>query len=217
MASLIRDPVTQNYIYQSMITTLCSHKDILANGIHPKTDLFLQYMNHNFETLKKNGYKYNFVYNFLMSDFINSDVENIKHTEVISHDQMSLNFGADLYPGKTATIGSLFDSSNSRSEQFPNGITLKDYMESIIRILPPIVNACPVNIGEIQEYYPQSYIHKYEYLDLMGNMTTKTASFTAIKYTHKGIQKVILFGTGLQEFVHGRQTGGSTRRRRSRR
>lgn len=216
MASLIRDPVTQNYIYQSMITTLCSHKDILANGIHPKTDLFLQYMNHNYETLKNNGYKYNFVFNFLLSDFINSDEETIKRTEVISHDQMSLNFGVDLYHGKTATIGSLFNSLNSHSKQFPNGITLKDYMESIIRILPPIVKACPVNIGEIQEYYPQSYIHEYNYLDLMGNMTTKTASFTAIKYTHKGIQKVILFGTGLQEFVHGRKTR-RTRHRRSRR
>lgn len=187
------------------------------NGIHPKTDMFLQYMNHNYETLKRNGYKYNFVFNFLLSDFINPDVETIKSTEVISHDQMSLNFGGNLYPGKTATIGYLYDSTNSHSKQYPNGITLKDYMESIIRILPPIVKACPLNIGDIQEYYPQSYIHEYEYLDLMGNMSTKTASFNAIKYTHKGIQKVILFGTGLQEFVQGRQTGGSTRRRRSRR
>lgn len=217
MASLIRDPVTQNYIYQSIITTLCTQKDILANGIHPETDLFLQYMNHNYETLKKNGYKYNFVFNFLLSDFINADEETIKRTEVISHDQISLNFGGNLYPGKTATIGSLFDSSNSHSKQFPNGITLKDYMESLIRVLPRILRACPVNVSDIQEYYPQSYIHEDDHIDLRGNVTAKTASFTAIKYTHKGIQKVIFFGTGLHEFVRRRQTGGSTRRTCSKR
>jgi len=43
--------------------------------------------------------------------------------------------------------------------------------------------------------------YEYDYTDLLGQTTKKTASFTAIKYTNNGIQQVLFFGTGLQEFV----------------
>jgi hypothetical protein len=230
--STITQPVTQNYIYQTMISALCTQKDILANGVTPNTDLFLQLHNNNYETLRDNQYKYNFVYNFLLSDFINSNTDTIKRTEVISHDQMTLNFDANLiyFNGfqnmyrrinrafqrsyiqyfsvpiyKTATIGYLYDSpisaTNYSKQYSTTGITLRQYMQTVITELPNIVNDCPVDLNIVQEYYPQNYIYEYNYTDLLGNTTKKTASFTAIKYTNNGIQKVLFFGTGLQEFV----------------
>ena len=210
------EPVTQKYINQAMIAVLCNQEEILANGINSKTSIVMKFKNNNYNTYRQNRFKYNFMYNFLLSDFANSDSTNIKRVEVISHDEMSLNFGADLY-SNTTTIGDLLNSpiSANHSKQYPNGITLKQYLEVNVDILPKIVRACPVNIKDIQEYYPQSYFYEYQYMDLMGSVTMKTSSFTAIKYTTKGIQKVVLFGTGLQE-PRKRNTGG-TRRNQKRR
>lgn len=232
MTSTIQQPVTQNHNYQTMMSALCTQKDILANGVTPNTELFLQLHNNNYDTLSGNGYKYNFVYNFLLSDFINADTDNIKRTQVISHDQMTLNFDAKLvyFDGfqtvyrrinrafqrsynqyfqvpiyKTATIGYLYDSPSSATnyskEYSTYGITLRRYMQTVIDELPTIVNNCPVNLNIIQEYYPQNYVYEYNYTDLLGQTTKKTASFTAIRYTNNGIQQVLFFGTGLQEFV----------------
>ena len=54
----------------------------------------------------------------------------------------------------------------------------------------------------VQDYFPENYVTQYTYTDLQGNTTTKTASFTAIKYTlENGIKKVLFFGTGLQEYI----------------
>mgnify|MGYP003352639696 CR=1 FL=1 len=80
----------------------------------------------------------------------------------------------------TATVGYLYDASASAttySQQYlTNGITLKDYMQSVINALPGIVSQCPVNMQNVQEYFPENYITDYIYTDLQGNTTTKTAS-----------------------------------------
>jgi hypothetical protein len=233
MTSLISEPVTQNYIYQTLITILTSDKSILQNGVSPKTEIFLQYKNKNFDILRENGFKYCFVYNFNLNDFLNPTEDSIKNAEVISHEQMDTNFGANLsyfngyeyyikytykYLGrlagqlmrkpiyKTATVGYLYSSPFSKalySQQYgSNGITLENYMDSVIKALPGIVAECPVNMNNVQDYFPENYISDYTYTDLQGNTTTKTGTFTAIKYTlENGSQKVLFFGTGLQEFI----------------
>jgi len=40
MSSTITQPVTQNYIYQSLITILTNDKTITQNGITPNTSIF---------------------------------------------------------------------------------------------------------------------------------------------------------------------------------
>jgi hypothetical protein len=75
-------------------------------------------------------------------------------------------------------------------------------MQTVIDALPGIVERCPVNMNEVQDYFPENYLTEYTYTDLQGNTTTKTSAFTAIKYTLKnGSKKVLFFGTGLQEFI----------------
>ena len=227
--SIIQQPVTANYIYQTLITLLSKDKSILSNGVTPITDIFLQYKNNNFEVLKGNGYKYTFVYNFELNDFLNPSTESIKRAQVISHEQMTTNFGANLmyfsgyqyYTNKvvrpfkkaysqlmrkdvynTVTIDYLYNLPNVYSKQYgTNGITLKDYMQTVITALPGIVAECPVDLNKVQDYFPENYVTSYTYTDLQGNTTTKTASFTAIKYTQNGSKKVLFLGTGLQEFV----------------
>jgi len=210
--SLITQPVTLNYIVQSLITILTKEEEILKKGVTPNTGIFLKYKNKNYKILEGNGFKYFFAYNFDLKDFLDST--NIQRAEVMSHDQISLNFGANLmylygyrHQGhtripvyKTATIGSLYHAGSRHSIQHPNGITLREYMQTVIHQLPKIVQKCP-DITDAQDYYPQSYICDYTYTDLMGNETIKTATFTAIKYTCRGKKKVFFFGTGLQEFI----------------
>lgn len=231
--SIIPQPVTQNYNYQTLITILSYNKSILTNGITPKTNIFLRYKNKNYDILDGNSFKYTFVYNFDLKDFVNPSTASIKRAQVICHDQMSLNFGADLmYFSKyqyyiketyiwfkgfvrqlmrrkiynTATIGYLYglpSSTTTYSKQYgEEGITLNYYMQTVIDALPGIVERCPVNMNEVQDYFPENYVTDYTYTDLQGNTTTKTSSFTAIKYTLKnGSKKVLFFGTGLQEFI----------------
>jgi len=228
--SIIQQPVTENYIYQTLITLLTSNTSILSKGVVPATRIFLKYKNDNFDTFRGNGYKYTFVYNFGLSDFLNPSADTIKRAEVMSHDQMSLNFGANLMHSigtrrflqrdyvifnkiysqqftereqyVTSTVGYLYDLPEVYSLQYgASGITLKSYMTSVISALPGIVQQCPVDISKVQEYYPVNYVTNYTYTDLQGNTTTKTATFTAIKYTCNGVQKVLFLGTGLQEFV----------------
>jgi len=156
--------------------------------------------------------------------------DTIKRAEVISHDQMSINFGANLmhsigtrmflqknyvifnkiYSQQlaqkeffiTSTIGYLSNLPDIYSKQYGNsGITLKSYMNAVIEALPEIVQQCPVDISKVQEYYPINYVIDFPYTDLEGNATTKTATFTAIKYTCNGVQKVLFLGTGLQEVL----------------
>jgi len=233
MSSIIQQPVTQNYIYLMLISVLSSNKTILEKGVTPNTDIFLQYKNNSYEILADNGFKYNFVYNFDLNDFLNPSTDSIKRAEVISHDQMSLNFNANLsyfagyqyfirenytsFKGflrqlmrrnvyNTATVGYLYslpNSSTTYSQQYgTNGITLQYYMQTVIDQLPGIVSDCPVNMNNVQDYFPENYIRNYTYTDLQGNQTIKTASFTAIKYTlSNGVKKVLFFGTGLQEFI----------------
>jgi hypothetical protein len=231
--ALINQPVTENYIYQTLISILTSNKTILSNGVNPNTEIFLQYKNNNYDALKENGYKYTFVYNFELDDFLIPTAESIKRAEVISHDQMSINFGANLFSFNRyqnftkknyillggiyeeepirkeiyniATVGSLYNLPDMYSKQYPieeyeNGITLKTYMQTVINELPVIVDNCH-DMTNVQEYYPVNYIYEYNYTDLLGQSTKKTATFTAIKYTFNGLKKVLFLGTGLQEFV----------------
>jgi len=230
MPSTIQQQVTQNYLFQSLLTILSANKEILQNGINPNTEVFLQHENRTFEILRGNGYKYNFIYNFDWDDFLNAS-ERIRLTEVISHDQITKNFGAPLvYFGgiqelyrrvspnpfrqgfiqrmrrpiyKTATIGFLSNLPPVYSRQYSEqGITLQSYMQTVIDQLPIIISHCP-DLTNVQEHHPLSYIDNYTYTDLLGQTTVKTASFTAIKYTQNGNKKVLFFGTGLQEFVVG--------------
>ena len=186
---------------------LSSDKSILSNGVTPNTSIFLQYKNNNYDILKGNGFKYTFVYNFDLSDFLNPTADSIKRAQVISHEQMSINFNTNLtyfngyqyyiresyiaFKGifrqlmrreiyNTATVGYLYDvsaSATTYSQQYlTNGITLKDYMQSVINALPGIVSQCPVNMQNVQDYFPENYVTNYIYTDLQGNTTTKTSS-----------------------------------------
>ena len=94
--STIKQPVTENYIYQTMISNLSYDKSIICNGFGSDSDFFLRYSNGIYENLVNNGYKYVFVYNFSLDNFINANTSNITKTEVITHDQMHLNYGASL-------------------------------------------------------------------------------------------------------------------------
>ena len=46
--STIQQPVTENYIYQTMITMLSNDKSLTNNGVNFDTEFFLRYSNSNY-------------------------------------------------------------------------------------------------------------------------------------------------------------------------
>ena len=109
----------------------------------------------------------------------------------------------DIYttvtPGYLDTIPS---SATTYSQQYGiTGASLKTYMDTVIYQLPGLVKKCPLDMNNVQDYKPVSYIADYDYVDLLGQTTIKTASFTAMNYRVNGSRRVLFFGTGLQEFV----------------
>ena len=234
--STIQQPVTENYIYQTMITLLSNEKSITINGIDSETELFLRYSNNIYENLKNNGYKYVFVYDFDLDSFVSGTTRDIENCKIISHDQIHLNFSAslsridykqsyyetekisfknrlrsvqvlkykDIYT--TVTPGYLYNkpsSATTYSQQYgKTGASLKTYMDTVIAQLPGLVKKCPLNMNNVQDYKPVSYVADYDYVDLLGNKTIKTATFTAMNYKlTNGVRRVLFFGTGLQEYV----------------
>ena len=235
--STIQQPVTENYIYQTMITMLSNDKSITINGVESDSEFFLRYSTNNYENLKNNGYKYVFVYDFDLDSFVRGTTTDIENCKIISHDQIHLNYGAslsmfsykqpyyetqyiefkhqrrhfnvlkykDIYtsvtPGYLDTIPS---SATTYSQQYPSppGETLKTYMDIVIAQLPGLVQSCPLDMNNVQDYKPVSFIEDYNYIDLLGQETIKTASFTAMNYKlNNGSRRVLFFGTGLQEYV----------------
>ena len=234
--STIDQPVTENYIYQTMITMLSNDKSLTSNGVNFDSEFFLRYSNSNYENLQNNGYKYVFAYDFDLASFVRGTTRDIENCKIISHDQMHLNFGASLsmfgykqpyyetqyIPFKnqyrqiqllksrdiytSVTPGYLYNNPSSAttySEQYrPNGATLQTYMATVIAQLPGLVKSCPLIMNNVQDYKPVSYVADYNYVDLLGQETIKTATFTAINYRlNNGLRRVLFFGTGLQEYV----------------
>jgi hypothetical protein len=235
--STIQQPVTENYIYQTMITLLSNDKSLTINGVDSNSEFFLKYSNSTYENLKDNGYKYVFVYDFDLASFLSGTTSDIEKCKIISHDQIHLNFGAslsmfsykqpyyetqyisfknrarevkllkykDIYT--TVTPGYLDNNSSSAniySQQYPSypAATLKTYMDTVIAQLPGLVKKCPLNMNNVQDYKPVSYVADYDYVDLLGNQTIKIATFTAMNYKlNNGVRRVLFFGTGLQEYV----------------
>lgn len=234
--STIDQPVTENYIYQTMITLLSNDKSLTINGVESDSEFFLKYSNIIYNNLKNNGYKYVFVYDFDLDSFVRGTQTDIENCKIISHDQIHLNFGANLTmygykqpyyetlytPFKnqlrsyqvlksrdiytSVTPGYLYNntsSSTTYSQQYgTNGATLQTYMATVIAQLPGLVKSCPLDMNTVQYHKPISYVSDYNYVDLLGQETVKTATFTAIKYmTNNRSKRVLFFGTGLQEYV----------------
>jgi hypothetical protein len=234
--STIIQPITENYIYQTMITMLSNDKSLTNNGVNFDSEFFLRYSNSNYTDLSNNGYKYVFVYDFDLASFVRGSTSDIETCKIISHDQISINFGASLsmfsykqpyyetqyIPFKnqarpiqvlkskdiytTVTPGYLYNKSSSAttySLQYGNrGATLRTYMATVIAQLPGLVTKCPLNMNNVKDFYPVSYIADYNYVDLLGQTTIKTSTFTAMNYKlNNGERRVLFFGTGLQEFV----------------
>ena len=94
--STITQPVTENYIYQTMITILSNDKSITINGVESDSEFFLRYSNIIYKNLRNNGYKYVFVYDFDLDSFVRGTQTDIENCKIISHDQIHINFGASL-------------------------------------------------------------------------------------------------------------------------
>jgi len=214
--SNIPQPVTENYKFQAFTTIISNKKNIKKREMTPLYPLVTKYNNTNYKELVENKFKYMFVYEFDLEDFLNPSADSVSRARFISHDQIRLNFGADLFVSKNQilTPGDVQRSStlSSRlSNQYGNtGITLGKYIVSVIFGLPLIIKKFPFNMANMEDFHPVFDVIDYPYVDLLGNVTVKTTTFAAMKYSyyskHKKriVSKVLFWGTGLQEFIVGK-------------
>jgi hypothetical protein len=205
--SIILQPITTNYLFQTLGTYLTINSDELTKGINPTSRIIRKLQNSNYYDYKKNDFKYMFVYNFTLDDFVNCNAER---AEVIAVDTIRLNFYTDLLlpNGKTITLDYIRGNpelANKYSIQYgKNGIQQITYVNELIDItLPQILSQCPINMKSTNEFNPEYYLTKYDFVALDGKTTQKVSNVAVIKYTTKvdgkPVQKVILFGTGLEE------------------
>lgn len=218
--SLIPLPITENYIFITFGNAITFDKKILKNGITPLTEIITQLRNSNYYDFQGNSFKYMFVYDFNLFDFINPTQKSVARAKFISHDQIRLNFTTDLIikPNHFLTpnyIKSNPELSSKYSVQYgTTGATLGQYNDAIINGLPIILGKWPVDMSKVDEYRPEYFVTDYSYIDLQGNPTTKTSTFGAMRYTyHKCnnkskkcsskccLPKVVFWGTGFFEII----------------
>ena len=218
--SSIPQPITENYIFITFGNAITLNKKIIQDGITPLTEIVLQLRNSNYYDYKGNSFKYMFIYNFDLNDFINPTTTSVANAKFISHDQIRLNFTTDLIikPKKFLSPKYILNNpelSSKYSVQYgTTGITLGQYNNAIINGLPIILGKWPVDMSKVDEYHPEYFVTDYTYINLQGVTTTKTSTFGAMKYTfhkckgkskkccsEKCKQKVIFWGTGLFELV----------------
>ena len=144
--SIIPQPITENYIFITFANAITLNKKIIQKGITPITEIILQLRNSNYYDLEGNSFKYMFVYNFDLDDFINLNTTNVLDAKFISHDQIRLNFTTDLIikPKKFLSPGYIQSHPELNSKysiQYgSSGATLGQYNESVIKGLPIIIN-----------------------------------------------------------------------------
>jgi len=213
--SIIPQPVTENYKFQSLSTIFASIKKIKKGQMSPLNPLVVKYNNTNYIELLKNKFKYTFIYEFPLEDFLNPTVETVSRAKIISHDQLRLNFNTDLFASKHKIITPQYiknnlNLSNRLSNQYGNkGITLGNYNDAIINALSEIIQKFPFNMANMNDFHPVFDVIDYLYTDVLGNKTIKTTTFGAIKYDvynkskKTNSPKVLFWGTGLQEFIVG--------------
>lgn len=210
MSKDIIQPITTNYIFQTLGTSVVLDKKLLASGVTPNTELIKQLRNSSYYDLKGNSYKYMFVYLLTLEQFVTqTDFDNV---QIISFDQVRWNFSTQLIKpnGKTITIGDIINNpeySKRLSKQYgKDGITLGEYMNFIKEnSFYQIAQQCPINMTATNEYNPEYYLPTYDILAINGTRDVKTSNVCAVKFTDltDNVQKVFLFGSGLSEYVAG--------------
>lgn len=206
----IVQPVTTNYLFQTLGTCLVLNKRILREGINPNTEILQQLRNSNYYDLEGNLFKYMFVFSFTLDQFLNqTDLENV---QFVSYDNVRLNFYTKLVRpgGKTITYSDVANNEqlkNRYSRQYGRkGITLGEYMkDTAMENMKVISQQCPVNMAAVKEYSPEYYIATYDKLGIDGTLNKKTSNICTIRYrdNKENFDRVLMFGSGLSETIIG--------------
>jgi len=205
--SSIPQPVTANYIFQTLGTLFSSDKKQVG-CIQPESPCILSSRNTTFAELQQNSYKYQFIYQYDLADFIAGATDPViaGNVVILSHDQIRLNYTIPLVP--ELTINGILENPVF-SSHMPlqdcsggTGINAGAYVLSIQQALPTILSQCPVDVAGIADFHPVYYIGDYTFTTVCGSPTTKTSTAGVMRYRECSPGhpvKVLLWGTGLIE------------------
>uniref|UniRef100_A0A6C0K220 Uncharacterized protein n=1 Tax=viral metagenome TaxID=1070528 RepID=A0A6C0K220_9ZZZZ len=206
--SSIPQPITANYIFQTLGTLFSSDKKQVQT-IHPTSPCILSSRNTTYLELEQNSFKYQFIYKYDIDDFIKGKTspEIAGNVIILSHDQIRLNYEIPLVPSLTINGILLNPELSSHTPQQActpplSGITAGEYVFKIQQALPTILSECPVDVTGIADFHPVYYIGEYTFTTICGESTTKTSTTGVMRYKEcsPGCPiKVLLWGTGLIE------------------
>ena len=207
MSSSIPQPITANYIFQTLGTLFSSDKKQVG-CIQPESPCILSSRNTTFAELQQNSYKYQFIYKYDLDNFIAGATDPVVagNVVILSHDQIRLNYAIPLVP--ELTINDILQDA-ALSSHTPlqdcsggSGMTAGAYVFSIQQALPTILSQCPVDVSAIADFHPVYYVGDYTFTTICGDPTTKTSTAGIMRYRECSPGrpiKVLLWGTGLIE------------------
>jgi hypothetical protein len=190
---IIFDPFLNKF---SMFMSHVITNNILRYGITPVTYFVRSLRSTNYQAFAAIGYKYVAVLSMPLSVFNDVDKQS-ESIQIISHDQIRLNYG-QLLSDNAANIRTFsnFTSSNALPLQSgENRATLGEYAKSVKDAVANTCKQCPVDMNTVEPMQPVFYLTTYNILNIDTNTTSSKTSQTAcMKYSVNGQQRILLVG-----------------------
>lgn len=210
MSDLIQNAMTTNYLFQAFSTTTLLNRNITQNGISPNTPIVVSCRNTDYNDFVSNGYKYLFIFDMPLSDFIENSNDSVKRANIINHDNISINYFTSLICDDKSILnfGKILSdpllTSKKPIQNHLNGPSLGQYTNSVISAFKLIVSQCPHNMEEVDYFQQRYYLATYNFLAIGTNQfSEKTSIIMVMKYKHTATNtdRVVMCGGGLQQIV----------------
>jgi hypothetical protein len=207
---LIQAPMTTNYIFQTFTTSVIMDRKLIQNGLHPNMPLVVSCRNTDYNDFQANGFKYIFIFETPLADFLDNSDESIKRSKIINYEQVSLNYYTPLVNQNRSimTLGQILSDpllySKKPLQNYLHGPNFGTYCNSVVIAYRTIVASCPYDMTDVDYYQPRYYLAKYPILGIASNVETlKESIIMVMKYknTTTGQDCVLLCGGGLMQIV----------------
>lgn len=206
----IQQPLTGNYSLSTFVALLLLDRKMTERGLVPNHPLINSLRNSDYNDFVANGFKYLFIFNLTLEDYLANTFDSIKKTQLISYDQVALNYFTPLMGTNKSilTFGSILANPllcvKRPIQNHATGAPLGEWINSVVNGLSQIVTSNPHNMEDVDYYQPRFYLSTYTVLSPSTNQeTTKTSVIMVMKYKNLATNTdcVCLAGTGLIQII----------------
>lgn len=217
MSNQISQPMITNYSLQAFIAEIINNRSEVKNGLTPASRIIKVCKNSDYNEFVVNGFKYMFLFDETLENWVSNNDDGNKQAKIISHDQIELNYHTPLMSpsGNILTPGNIISDSSlypKRSLQnCINGPTLQEYIISFLGAYKEIKSQCIHDMETVGYFQPRFYLANYNIVSTASNRnpdntftpSVKTSIIGVMKYKHSitGVDRIMWLGTGLQQII----------------